>query len=155
MGLCTTVNVEGGSDSVMGEPTTSLDRSSVLSMTATMNAPFLVPSTITPLSNKCIWDIEVPTRKSSPLPIKQLKNKNDEDFQEGRPIIEEKYAPCLGVAEEPEGGLAHLCSTCYVMFLCFQFTFRILYNLSMKHINLILESSVSPPSFKWFFVPYF
>ena len=40
-------------------------------------------------------------------------------------------------------------------FLVFKFTFRILYNLSVKHISLILESSAWPPSSKWVFVPYF
>ena len=86
MGLYTTRNVEGGSDSVTGAPTASLDNISILMMSTTTNAPFLVPSTITLLSNKRVRDIEVPVCKSSPLSVKQPKNTTKEDFQGGCPI---------------------------------------------------------------------
>ena len=73
-------NNKGGSGSVMGAPTTSLDRSSVLVTPIMLIVPFPIPSTITQLSNKCVRDIEVPIHKSSPLPVKQPENTNAEDF---------------------------------------------------------------------------
>ena len=72
LGLYTPDNNEGGSGGVIGEPTTSLDRSSV---------------SMTP-----IQDIEVPICKSSPLLVKQPKNTNVEDFQGGCAITEENPA---------------------------------------------------------------
>ena len=85
-------NVEGGSDRVMGAPSTYMDRSLVLTMAATMNAPFPVPSTFTPLSNKRVRNTNVPVLKYSPVPVKKMNNKDDDDFQGGCPIIEENSA---------------------------------------------------------------
>ena len=106
MGLCTTGNAEGGSDSVIGGFPMSLDRSSISAIDTTMNAPFPMPSTITSLSNKRIHENEVPIRKYFPLPVKQSYNKYGDDFHGGCPIIEENHAPYLVVDEDLEVGLA-------------------------------------------------
>ena len=52
IGLCTRGNDEGGIDSVMWGLSMSLDRSSVPAIDTTMNAPFLVSSSIMPLIKK-------------------------------------------------------------------------------------------------------
>ena len=47
-------------------------------MATVMNAPFHVPSTITPLINKCVCETEVPVHKYCPILVKKPDTKVDE-----------------------------------------------------------------------------
>ena len=65
------------------------ERSYAPDQTVTMNAPFLIPTTLTLLLNKCVQENEEPTRKSSPLPVKLPDSTSDNEFHGGFPILEE------------------------------------------------------------------
>ena len=84
---------EGGSGRVSLVPTVSMDMGPVPATPHSSSILFPTSSIITQLHHKRVRDIEVPVRKTSPLPVKQPDLKTDEEFQGGCPIIEENLDP--------------------------------------------------------------